>query len=260
MIRVKPIYEDNHLLVLSKPAGMPTVPDSSGDHSLLDWGKHYLKKTRNKPGNVFLGVVHRLDRPVSGLVCFAITSKAASRLSAQMREHKILKTYLGISHTRPANSRRLLEHFILKDARVNKVQVFEKGGRRPGRAKLAKTMMEHLSSRQGYSLLLLRPETGRPHQIRAQLAKTGCILAGDVKYGAARPIKDQSVCLHAAILELTHPTTRERLKFTLLPPRIFPWTLFWDRTLASALLLTGTAFQKKLSEKTGTQKGRVFHP
>ncbi len=226
MTPIKPVYEDNHLLVLSKPAGMPVVPDSSGDRSLLDWGKDYLKRTRNKPGNVFLGVVHRLDRPVSGLVCFAITSKAASRLSAQMREHRISKTYLGISRAHPANVQGLLEHFILKDGKVNKVHVFERDGRHPKGAKLARTGVEHLMSRRGYSLFLLRPETGRPHQIRAQLAKVGCVLAGDVKYGADRPMKDRSVCLHAAILELTHPTTRKQLKFILPPPRTFPWTLF----------------------------------
>ena len=219
------VYEDNHLLVLFKPAGLPVVPDSSGDPSLLDWGKAYLKETRNKPGNVFLGVVHRLDRPVSGIVCFATTSKAAGRLSDQMRRHLIKKTYLGISRFKPGEKSGIVENYLFKHRRQNTVSIVS-GADGTGRALFARTRWEYLKESGGFHLLRLMPETGRPHQLRVHCASIGCVLAGDIKYGDEKPLEDRSVCLHARELEFEHPVRKEKMKFQVEPPDIFPWRLF----------------------------------
>ncbi len=219
------VYEDNHLLVLFKPAGLPVVPDSSGDPSLLDWGKAYIKQTRNKPGNVFLGVVHRLDRPVSGIVCFATTSKAAGRLSDQMRRHLIKKTYLGISRFKPGEKSGIVENYLVKQRRRNTVSIVP-GSDGAGRALFAMTRWEYLGESGGFHLLRLMPETGRPHQLRVHCASIGCVLAGDIKYGDAKPLEDRSVGLHARELEFEHPVRKEKMKFRAKPPDIFPWRLF----------------------------------
>ncbi|MGQ9745316.1 MAG: RluA family pseudouridine synthase [Dissulfurimicrobium sp.] len=222
---VKIIYEDNHLLVLSKPACLLTVPDSTGDLSLLDWAKAYIKETRGKPGNCFLGVVHRLDRPVSGLVCFAKTSKAASRLSEQMRSHAIRKTYLAITDIGPPAQNGVLEHMLKKDCTRNIVQVFSKDLKDP-LARPARTLWRIIGKRDGLYLLELTPETGRPHQLRAQCAWMACPLLGDIKYGARKLISDGSIALHAFRLELIHPTTKERMSFEAQLPDTNIWQIF----------------------------------
>ncbi len=223
----KVIYEDNHLLVLSKPACMPTVPDASRDESLLDWGRAYLKQTRNKPGNVFLGVVHRLDRPVSGVVCLAITSKAAARLSDQMRQKLIKKTYIGISRFRPEGKSGMVENHLLKDRRANMVRIVD--GEKGRKARFARTRWEYLGESGGFHLIRLVPETGRPHQLRVHCASMGCVLAGDLKYGDISPLEDRSVALHASSLKLVHPVRKEEMVFSAPMPDIIPWSLFGSR-------------------------------
>jgi 23S rRNA pseudouridine1911/1915/1917 synthase len=219
---IEVVYEDNHLLIVSKPACVPTVPDSSGDTSLLDWGKMYLKRTRNKPGNVFLGVVHRLDRPVSGIVCFAVTSKAASRLSEELRAHMMIKTYLAMTKGRPPSRQGILEHMLKKDRARNIVHICpeDAGG------KFARTSWRLLDTRDDISLLELRPTTGRPHQLRVQCASMGCPLLGDVKYGAREALPDLSIGLHAYKIGLLHPTRRQWMDFLDLPSESKAWELY----------------------------------
>ncbi len=226
--KVRILYQDNHLLVLSKPACMPAVPDSSGDYSLLDWGKDYLKQSRHKPGNVFLGVVHRLDRPVSGVVCFAVTSKAASRISAQMRQKNIFKAYAGITRHMPEKRAGTLEHMLVKDRKNNRVTVVDRdcGVKK---ARLARTGWNYITSSCGLHLIRLVPETGRPHQLRVQCATMGCVLAGDIKYGDTVPLADASTALHALELRLRHPTLGEWMAFKAMPPACYPWDCFDSR-------------------------------
>ncbi len=203
---------------------MPTVPDSSLDPSLLDWGKAYLKETRSKPGNVFLGVVHRIDRPVSGVVCLAITSKAAGRLSEQIRQKQVKKTYLAVVDGRPSRDHMTLTHIIRKNHKRNRVTVFPPD--QTGKGKLAVTKLRLLDRSGRFCLLELTPVTGRPHQLRAQCAHVGFPIVGDLKYGAKRPLKNASIALHAVSLEIRHPTRAERLVFQCPPPSDWPWSLF----------------------------------
>ena len=222
---VRVLYEDNHLLALSKPACVPTVPDSSKDMSLLDWGKMYLKKTRSKHGNVFLGVIHRLDRPVSGIVCFAVTSKAASRLSDQLRTRRMSKTYLALTKKKPPSEHGVLEHILKKNNAKNIVKVISTCSTE-ARGKFAHTSWALLEAKEGIYLLKLKPETGRPHQLRVQCAAMGCPLMGDVKYGAEAPLPDASIGLHAHKLEFLHPVRKEGLNLSTPPPDSGPWRPF----------------------------------
>lgn len=216
------IYEDNHLLVLAKPGGLLTVPDMTGAPSLLDWGKNYLKKTRNKPGNVFLGVVHRLDRPVSGLVCFAVTSKAAARLSGQIRDRAFHKTYLALTDRRPPGPSGILDTWIVKDEEKNIVSVLpsleegQKGWR-------ATTRWRLLSETGAFFLVELAPETGRPHQLRAHMAALGCPILGDEKYGTGFKVPGGVIALHAWRLAFQHPTKREPMILEAPVPDLPPW-------------------------------------
>jgi 23S rRNA pseudouridine1911/1915/1917 synthase len=197
---------DNHLLFLEKPAGMPTVPDESGDESLLDWAKAWVAREFAKPGAVFLGVVHRLDRPVSGVVLFARTSKAAARLSAQFRARTVRKRYLGVGLGEPAAREGLVEQWLVKDELARRVRPARRES--PG-AREARTRWRVLAVRGGRTLLCFEPLTGRPHQLRAAAASLGTPLLGDVKYGAKVPLADRSVALHALSLEVAHPTRGE---------------------------------------------------
>lgn len=223
-------YEDNHLLVLSKPAGMPTVPDSSKDVSLLDLGKKYLKNTRKKQGNVFLAVVHRLDRPVSGLVTFAITSKAASRLSKQLREKKFKKKYLAVikaDNIGLKGSRGVIDEYLKKDFKRNRVEIV-KGEIK--NAKRAITTWQILEKRDDYILLELCPVTGRPHQLRVHVAnRLFAPIVGDFKYGSKiKVFKGRGLALHSYSLEFFHPTKKELLVFRDSPPNYYPFSIFSD--------------------------------
>jgi 23S rRNA pseudouridine1911/1915/1917 synthase len=198
------LYEDNHCLVVEKPAGLLMAGDSTGDLSLLDICKDYVKRQYNKPGKVFLGVVQRLDRPVSGVSLFARTSKSASRLSEQYRKHTIEKTYLAWVSGRPEN-RAELHDFLLKDTQRNFVEVV---GANTSGAKSASLSYELLEREGRFSLLEIRPRTGRSHQIRVQLASRGLNVVGDVKYGAKQTRRPEAIALHAHSLEFEHPTQR----------------------------------------------------
>ncbi len=200
------LYLDNHLLALDKPAGMPTVPDSSGDESLLEHAKALLKREFRKPGAVYLGVVHRLDRPVSGIVLFARTSKAAERVSSAFRERRVEKVYWGVSREAPGPTEGVLEHWLWKDTARNRVMVVSAGA---AGAKRARTRWRSLASSgrgdERRVLVELVPETGRPHQLRAAMAALGAPLLGDLKYGATAALPDASIALHAKRLVVPHP-------------------------------------------------------
>jgi 23S rRNA pseudouridine1911/1915/1917 synthase len=204
------IYEDNHVLVVNKKASDIVQGDKTGDETLPDKIKSYLKDKYQKPGNVFCGVVHRLDRPTSGAVVFARTSKALERLNKQFREKETNKIYWAIVEKKPEISEGTLVHFLKKNEKQNKsyASLVETPG-----SKKAILHYQLIASSDRYFLLEVKLETGRHHQIRCQLAAIGCIIKGDVKYGAKRPNEDGSICLHARKLDFIHPTTKENLSF-----------------------------------------------
>lgn len=215
---VKVLFEDNHLLVLEKPPGVPSQGDPSGDASLLDLGKLYLKDKYQKPGQVFLGLVHRLDRPTGGVMVFARTSKAASRLSEQFRERKVRKTYLALCLGHPQPQEQTLVHFLLRRSDQNRMQALDKT--RTG-AKRAELSFEVMAQGEETSLLRVSPRTGRRHQIRVQLARVGHPLLGDVKYGRGSGPRDKlvkAIGLWAHGLEFEHPIRREQVDFWSVPP------------------------------------------
>ncbi len=221
MMSPRVIYEDNHLLLLAKPPAMPVVPDASRDPSLLDWGRAYLKHSRNKPGNVFLAVIHRIDRPVSGLVCFAITSKAASRLSAQMRDQRIRKEYLAVSSGKPPGESGVIRNYLFKDRRRN---IVSPARREKRGAMLAVTRWRFLESRHSFFLFRLEPVTGRPHQLRVHMAGMKCPVFGDWKYGSRqRFLGGRAIALHSHRLTLEHPTRKEEMSFCSPAPECFPY-------------------------------------
>lgn len=211
------LYEDNHILVVLKPAGILTQGDSSGRMNLLDMAKDYLKVKYNKPGNVFLGLVHRLDRQTAGVIVFARTSKAAGRLSDQFRKHAAEKIYWAVVEGAPEKDSGLREDYLARNG--SKTVKVESG--RPD-AQLASLSYKTLKKGDKTSLLEVNLHTGRKHQIRAQLAESGTPIAGDVKYGSRTPPKNDSIGLAAKTLRFTHPTTGEKLTFDKLPDD-WPW-------------------------------------
>lgn len=218
------IYEDNHLLALNKPAGWLVQGDRTGDATLTDWGKAYLKEKYAKPGAVFLHPAHRLDRPVSGAVLFARTDKALSRLTTMFREKQMAKTYLALVLDEPRQSSGELRHFLLKDEKKNLVKVFSHPAKD---AKESITRYESLGLAGNYWLLRIFPMTGRPHQIRAQLAAIGCPIAGDLKYGAPAALPDASIGLHSWTVEFLHPV---RLEPVILSADL-PQTSWWENSI-----------------------------
>ena len=215
MSGLKVLYVDNHLLMVLKPACLPIVPDSSGDESLLDQARAWVKKEYSKPGNVFLGVVHRLDRPVSGVVCFARTSKAASRLSEAWRSNTVFKTYQGLGVGDVLEDSGHLTQWLIKDRERNVVRVVtaETTG-----AKKAETKWKILRREKGKVLFELIPVTGRAHQLRLAAATLGAPLEGDIKYGATKALPDRSIALHTGELEVPHPTKDDRVAVKAVAP------------------------------------------
>ena len=215
------VYEDNHLLALNKPAGWLVQGDRTGDATLTDWGKNYLKEKYAKPGAVFLTPAHRIDRPVSGVVLFARTDKALSRLTTLFRERNVQKTYLALVLNRPAERSGELRHFLLKDEQRNIVQVCPISTHAAKEAILEYRYVEQIGR---YHLLEIHPITGRPHQIRVQLAAIGCPILGDLKYGAPAALPDASIGLHSLRIELEHPVRREPLRIEAPLPVEAWWT------------------------------------
>jgi 23S rRNA pseudouridine1911/1915/1917 synthase len=205
------LYADNHLLAVAKPACVPVVPDASGDESLLELAKDWIRREHAKPGRVFLGVVHRLDRPVSGAVVFARTSKAAERLAAEFREGRALKVYRAIGTAQPRDAQGEIEQWLAKDQRTNTVRAVAAGTPLARRAR-TRWRVAGDPGPAGVPIEVL-PATGRAHQIRVALASLGAPIAGDVKYGAPAPLPDRSIALHAARLSLAHPTRRAPIAF-----------------------------------------------
>lgn len=214
------VYEDNHLLVVEKPYGVPSQADDSGDADMLSLCKAYIKEKYSKPGDVYLGLLHRLDRPTRGLMVFARTSKAAARLSEQLRNGEFRKTYLAVLTAEPAQDKGEMWDWLLKDENEHIARVVREG--RPG-ARKAGLEYEIVGREKGLCLARVTLYTGRFHQIRAQFAKHGCALYGDMKYGK-RDNKDK-LALFACRLEFTHPTKGERMEFALKPSH-YPFSLF----------------------------------
>jgi 23S rRNA pseudouridine1911/1915/1917 synthase len=202
------LFEDNHLVIVHKEAGEIVQPDPTGDPSLEDKIKDYIKEKYQKPGEVFLGVVHRIDRPVSGTVIFARTSKALVRLNQMMQDHQIKKTYWAIVKNPMPHTEGTLTHYIFRDSSKNKSFCTQPGHKN---AKEAILHYRTLSASDHYYLLEIHLETGRHHQIRCQLAKAGSPIRGDLKYGFDRSNPDGSISLHARSVEFTHPVTKEKI-------------------------------------------------
>jgi len=214
------LYEDNHIIAVNKKASDIVQGDKTGDRPLTEYVKDYIKKKYNKPGKVFLGVVHRLDRPVSGVILFARTSKALSRLNEMFREKKVKKTYWAIVKNKPQNAKGTLVHYLLKNQLKNKSQAFISENKNTLRSELSYELICNLNN---YYLLLVSPKTGRHHQIRVQLAKIGCPIKGDIKYGFDRNNKDKSIHLHARKIDFIHPVSKEPVSITAPTPNDVLW-------------------------------------
>jgi 23S rRNA pseudouridine1911/1915/1917 synthase len=219
------IYEDNHLLVVNKPAGMLVQGDSTGDKPLVEYAKEYIKDKYNKPGKVFMGVIHRLDRPVSGVVVLARTSKALERMNKIFRERKVQKVYWAIVRKKPHPKKSKLVHYLVKDTSNNTVRAYESQEEGAQKAELS---YKFLGSLNNHHLLEVYPITGRPHQIRVQLASMGTPIKGDLKYGFHKPNTDGSINLHARKIYFEHPVKKESMTFK----APLPENDFWEQFLA----------------------------
>lgn len=217
------IFEDNHLLGINKRASQIVQGDKTGDVPLADLYKDYLKEKYTKPGNVFCGVIHRLDRPVSGVVLFAKTSKALSRMNEQFRERNIQKIYWVVIRGVPITEKGSLVHFLKKNEKENRSYIVKEDTRGALKCELA---YEVLHQGENYSLMEIKPITGRHHQIRVQLGAIGCTIVGDVKYGDKRGNDDKSICLHARQLIFMHPVLKEEIRLTAATPDQKHWNIF----------------------------------
>ena len=217
------IFEDNHLLVINKDAGVLVQGDKTGDTPLSDLAKAYVKEKYQKPGEVFMGVIHRIDRPVSGLVLMARTSKALERMNEQFKNREIEKKYLAVVRNRPVANAGNLVHWLIKNPETNVTKAYEKEVPNSMRSELNYKLIGELD---GFYLLEVNPITGRPHQIRVQLASMNCPIVGDNKYGYPRGNKDKSICLHAHQVKFMHPVKKEEMQlFAALPQDNF-WQKF----------------------------------
>lgn len=216
-------YEDNHLMVVNKPAGLLVQGDETKDKTLTDWAKEYIKEKYSKPGEVFLGLVHRLDRPTSGLVVFAKTSKALERMNKLFRERKVGKTYWAITKRKPRPTSGKLTHWLLKDADRNVTKSYEYEHKNALKAELDYKL---IGSMNDHHLIQVNPRTGRSHQIRVQLASIGCPIRGDLRYGFKRPNEDKSICLHSRMLHFVHPVKKEPITIMAGVPDLEFWNQF----------------------------------
>ena len=220
---VKVIYEDNHLLVVEKPVNILSQGDNTNDDDMVNLLKKYLKEKYNKPGNVFVGLVHRLDRPVGGCMVFAKTSKAASRLSEQVRNKSFKKTYRAVIHGNMNKKEDNLLDYLYKNKKTNMVSVVSKNTKD---AKDARLYYETLESQKGFSLVQIDLKTGRPHQIRVQFASRKHPLFGDQRYGQHLNKVGQQIALWSYKIEIVHPTTKEKMEFVCDVPNEYPWNIF----------------------------------
>ena len=220
---IEVLYEDNHIIVVNKPCGLLVQGDRTGDESLDSLVKQYIKRAYNKPGEVFLGVVHRIDRPVSGVVLFARTGKALKRLNKAFADRQVQKTYWAVVTKRPPVENDRLTDYLRKDQLKNKSKAFAK---QVNHSKYCELTYNMLAGSDRYTLLKVNPKTGRHHQIRVQLAKIGCIIKGDLKYGAPRSNKDGGIHLHARQLKLEHPVRKEPMSFVAPAPKESLWQTF----------------------------------
>ena len=202
------LYEDNHLIIVNKAPSEIVQGDKTGDKPLSELIKEYLKEKYHKPGNVFCGVTHRLDRPTSGVVVFAKTSKALSRLNEMFRNGEVDKTYWAIVKNRPPKDEDILTHYLIKNEKTNKSIAYD--SEKPN-TKKAILHYKLIAASQKYFLLEINLETGRHHQIRCQLAKIGCPIKGDLKYGAERSNPDGSISLHARTISFVHPVSKQQI-------------------------------------------------
>ncbi len=219
------IYEDNHLIIVNKAAGVIVHADKTGDKTLEDFVKEYIKEKYNKPGDVFLGTVHRLDRPVSGLIIFARTSKGLERMNELFRKRDIQKTYWAITSRKPEKKTGKLTHWLVKDHDKNVVTAYDYPVENAQKAELN---YRYLGTINKHHLIEIDPITGRPHQIRVQLASMGCPIRGDIKYGYDRPNPDGSINLHSRRVYFVHPIKKEPV----LCRAAVPENAFWEEFLA----------------------------
>ena len=215
------LYEDNHLIIINKKPGDISQGDKTGDESLIDKVKKYIKHKYNKPGNVFSGLVHRLDRPTGGVIMFAKTSKALSRLNKMLREGKIKKTYWAVTEGIPAKNEDTLIHYLKKNPKTNKTTVYP---RKTEGAKKAVLHYKVIKKGERYALLEIDLETGRHHQIRAQLSKIGHPVKGDLKYGAKHSLEGGGIMLHARKISFKHPV-RDKIMEITAPPEPKHWDI-----------------------------------
>ena len=215
------LYEDNHLIAINKMAGVPSQGDESGDMSAFEMVKSYIRDKYNKPGEIYLGLLHRIDRPVSGVLILGKTSKATARMNKLFLERNITKIYHATIEALPEKHEATLVHYLIKDQKTNKSKATNKEVKYSKKAELSYSLLGHLGRS---SLLEIKPKTGRHHQIRVQLAKMDMHIIGDVKYGASKANGDKSICLHAHTLEFIHPVKKE--KTTIIAP--YPKTQAWE--------------------------------
>ena len=216
---IEVLYEDNHIIAVNKKSGDIVQGDKTGDKTLGEKVEQYIIKKYNKPGKAFVGVIHRLDRPVSGVVLFAKTSKGLSRMNELFKQNKIQKTYWALTENTPKSKEGKLIHYLVKNPKNNKTTAFKDEKANSKKAELSYKML----SEQPFSLIEIYPKTGRPHQIRVQIASLGCPIIGDLKYGASKPNEDQSICLHARYLDFIHPVKKEPIHIEAPLPKSNPF-------------------------------------
>ena len=250
MAEFKVLYEDNHLLAVEKPVNIPVQKDISNDDDLLGLLKQYIKDKYNKPGNVFLGIVHRLDRPVGGAMVFARTSKAASRLSEQIRKREIKKVYLAVVKGNLNIKSGELVDYLLKDKEKNIVKVVSETVPKSRRAVLRYSVIDNADK---LSMVMVSLETGRPHQIRVQLSNLGYQILGDKRYGSGKNTGySDALSLWSHILEFKHPVKNEIVRIQSNPPDCYPWNLFSNLSDISIYesLITETGKNENFPEDT----------
>jgi 23S rRNA pseudouridine1911/1915/1917 synthase len=223
MSALQVLYEDNHIIAINKRPSDIVQGDKTGDTPLSDFVKQYIKEKYNKPGEVFIGTVHRIDRPVSGIVLFARTSKALARLNQMFQSKEIQKTYWAVVKNKPPRTSGKLVHYLIKNEAKNMSKAFDKEQKGTLRSELD---YEVIASSDNYHLLQITPHTGRHHQIRVQLAAMGCPIKGDLKYGFDRSNKDASIHLHARKIEFIHPVKKEAITIVADPPNEVLWNEF----------------------------------